>query len=229
MFLKNSFLQKYRFKLLLAFILIYLIFPAFITSGIDNLIIVITLSFILIQSIWVFTGKRRNAYIVTVAAMLVLGITWFSEIFDPSSPGVKIFQLGTYVLFFAFVMVALFRFLIKTKVVTVDSIIIAASIYCIFGIIGGSLSMLLNNIFPGLAYSLPESIKDPNLLDFTYYSFVTLTTLGYGDITPIRQESQTLGYLLAVVGQFYIAIIVAILVSKLVTKDTQANPESENQ
>ena len=125
-------------------------------------------------------------------------------------------------------MVALFRFLIKSRVVTVDSIIIAASIYCIFGIIGGSLSMLLDNIYPGLAYSLPESISDPNLLDFTYYSFVTLTTLGYGDITPIRQESQTLGYLLAVVGQFYIAIIVAVLVSKLVTKDAQGSPEGES-
>ena len=46
-----------------------------------------------------------------------------------------------------------------------------------------------------------------------YFSFVTLTTLGYGDITPVTAVARTLSYLQAVAGQFYIAVLVAGLVS----------------
>ena len=47
------------------------------------------------------------------------------------------------------------------------------------------------------------------LNEFTYHSFVTLTTLGYGDITP---AARTLGYLEAVLGQMYLTVLVAALV-----------------
>ena len=47
-----------------------------------------------------------------------------------------------------------------------------------------------------------------------YYSFVTLTTLGYGDITPIHPVARTLAYLEAVIGQLYIAVLIASLVGR---------------
>jgi hypothetical protein len=227
MLLKNSFMTRYRFKLLLISILIFLIVPAFITSDIYHVILILAMSFIFLQSIWVFTSNKRNGIMVTVAAITLLVVSWYSEFSTADYLGVRIFKLSLYVLFFLFVLVALFRALLISKRVTVDSIIIAVAIYCLFGIIGGSLALLLNTIYPGLAYNLPESIQHADLLDFTYYSFVTLTTLGYGDITPIRQETQALSYLLAVLGQFYVAVIVAILVSKLVSKDTQEAVKDE--
>jgi hypothetical protein len=45
-----------------------------------------------------------------------------------------------------------------------------------------------------------------------YYSFVTLTTAGFGDITPVAPSARTLSWLEAMVGQFYIAVLVASLV-----------------
>ena len=50
---------------------------------------------------------------------------------------------------------------------------------------------------------------------FIYYSFVTLTTLGYGDVTPIAPTARVLSWVEAVIGQFYIAILVAGLVSQM--------------
>jgi Ca2+/Na+ antiporter len=47
---------------------------------------------------------------------------------------------------------------------------------------------------------------------FTYYSFVTLTTLGYGDITPVTDHARTLAWLEALIGQLYLAVMVATLV-----------------
>ena len=53
--------------------------------------------------------------------------------------------------------------------------------------------------------------------DWIYFSFVTITTLGYGDITPVTQTAKTLSFTEAIVGQFYIAVLVAGLVSAYIS------------
>ena len=67
------------------------------------------------------------------------------------------------------------------------------------------------------AFRLPEGMAggDPDALQrlMTYYSFITLTTTGYGDITPIHPVTRTLAMLEALVGQLYPAITLARLVS----------------
>jgi hypothetical protein len=56
----------------------------------------------------------------------------------------------------------------------------------------------------------------------TYFSFVTLTTVGYGDISPVSPAARTLAWVEAVTGQFYLAVIVAGLVSVLAAKGKRA-------
>jgi len=222
MLLRKILTNKYRFKFLLFFILLYLILPAFITNeSVYSIVVVVCLSFIFLQSLFVLTEKNWHLILGYVAVGTILGISWFSQVFDHSNVTIDMFKLGLYALFFSFVMITLFRWLIKSANVTIDSIIVAIAIYCLFGIIGGSLASAIYILYPEQAYNMPDTIQHFDLLDFTYFSFVTLTTLGYGDITPIRQESQTLSYMLAVIGQFYMAIIIAILVSQyIVSKKT---------
>jgi hypothetical protein len=57
--------------------------------------------------------------------------------------------------------------------------------------------------------------------NFIYFSFVTLATLGYGDITPVSPLVRTAAYLEAIVGQLYVAVLVASLVSRHVTSEDQ--------
>jgi uncharacterized membrane protein len=59
----------------------------------------------------------------------------------------------------------------------------------------------------------------------TYYSFVTLTTVGYGDISPVSPATRTLAWMEAITGQFYLAVIVAGLVSLLAAR---GKPEGES-
>jgi hypothetical protein len=51
-----------------------------------------------------------------------------------------------------------------------------------------------------------------DIINFVYYSFVTQTTLGYGDITPITAPARSLSLLEAVIGQLYVAVLIARLV-----------------
>jgi uncharacterized membrane protein len=50
--------------------------------------------------------------------------------------------------------------------------------------------------------------------DYLYFSFVTLTTLGYGDVTPVSSLAKSVAMTIAVAGQFYMTILIAILVGK---------------
>ena len=61
--------------------------------------------------------------------------------------------------------------------------------------------------FSGIIHS---SVEEP----MTYFSFVTLTTLGYGDITPVSNTARTLSWLEAVFGQVYLVVLVANLVGR---------------
>ena len=56
-------------------------------------------------------------------------------------------------------------------------------------------------------------------MELVYYTFITLTTAGYGDITPQLPLAQSLAMIIAVMGQFYVAVVVAILVGKYASKN----------
>ena len=60
----------------------------------------------------------------------------------------------------------------------------------------------------------PDPRSDSSWL---YFSFVTLTTLGYGDITPVSATARSLSFMQAVAGQFYVAVLVAGLVSAYIS------------
>ena len=64
---------------------------------------------------------------------------------------------------------------------------------------------------PG-SFSMAQGQSGKTQIEFTYYSFVTLTTLGYGDITPLSSRVKVLSMLEAVVGQIYLVVLVARLV-----------------
>ena len=59
------------------------------------------------------------------------------------------------------------------------------------------------------------------LLVFQYYSFVTITTLGYGDITPVTEVAKAFSALEAVVGQLYLVVAVAWLVGMYVSRKSK--------
>ena len=76
---------------------------------------------------------------------------------------------------------------------------------------------------------LPGSVA-PNTenyqVEMIYYSFVTLATLGYGDIVPDTSLTRSVAIVEAVIGQFYVAIVVAVLVSAFVAQRMQDQTDS---
>jgi len=98
--------------------------------------------------------------------------------------------------------------------VTADLIFGVISVYLLMGSMFAMAHLLIEVLQPGSFSGLnfPEASMNNDYPSFVYYSFVTLTTLGYGDITPLSRIAGTLAYSEAIMGQMYLSILVARLV-----------------
>jgi len=92
----------------------------------------------------------------------------------------------------------------------------AVTIYLLLGLIWTRLYQLLESVSPG-SFRFPAG-EELNAAALTYFSFVTLATLGYGDITPVSLIARDLAVLEAVMGQLYLVILISWLVSQGVAK-----------
>jgi voltage-gated potassium channel len=96
----------------------------------------------------------------------------------------------------------------------------------LIGLIWTSFYLLLVMIDPQALKGLPDpSSHDVRILstlymDLIYFSYVTLSTLGYGDITPVSRAAQSLAYLEAISGVMYVAVLVAAMVGSYGKKPT---------
>ena len=124
------------------------------------------------------------------------------------------------------------RTLFENRPPTLDSICGAVAGYLFLGLAWSLSYSLIETVQPGSFRHilLPHgSLEDQQYYELIYYSFVTLTTLGYGDVAPLTPVTRTLAWIEAVSGQFYMAIIVAGIVSAFVTKITpRENEESKS-
>lgn len=220
----NKYFSKNRYRLLLVFILGFLILPSFFPDSLlGKLILLFFLSFVLIQSIYAFTENRLKRRIILFFALLILLLSWYTGLRDSPPIYAQYAQLFFTSVFFGFVMLAFFKIIFKTKKVTLDLIIVAIANYLIIGILAGSICYLAYVANPDGAFRIPEHVYPVELLDMVYFAFVTLATLGYGDIIPGNQQTMTLSTLIAITGQFYVAILVAFLVSKFVIHSESDN------
>ena len=104
--------------------------------------------------------------------------------------------------------------MMRQSSVTFFTLLQAVNGYLLMGIMFISLVVFCEHTFPG-SYLL----KGEESIDLVYYTLVTLTTVGYGDITPQIPVAKSLSMIIAISGQFYIAVVVAIIVGQFASKN----------
>lgn len=104
------------------------------------------------------------------------------------------------------------RQVLFTGIIDGNKIIGAVCIYLLLGLIWTLLYLMIAEATPNAFNGLTQAPWYDNFPAVAYYSYVTLTTLGYGDISPIQPVARFLVYMEAIVGIFYTAILVASLV-----------------
>jgi len=116
-------------------------------------------------------------------------------------------------LFFCGMAYAAARQVLFTRSIEWNTIVGTVAVFLLLGLIGSLVHLVALEFwhegFNGIEY---QNWND-NFGAMTYFSFVTMTTLGYGDISPAIPITRTLVYLQAITGTFYMAVVVASLVS----------------
>jgi len=206
------FTQKHmgRFLFLLLSILLVFLLQPFLADFITlSFLMDIFITAILFSAVYAVSRKGPRFITALILASLTI-ITRWSDHFIQNRPLVILENLFS-LFFFGFMVVIILIHLFREKEVTFDLIIGSICGYFLLGFLWASLYSLLE-IFHAGSFQIPE-ILDSEMSAFNYYSFVTLTTLGYGDITPLSQPARSFSMLEAVVGQLYIVILVSRLVA----------------
>ncbi|WP_371372299.1 potassium channel family protein [Thalassotalea aquiviva] len=116
------------------------------------------------------------------------------------------------IVFHAFIIVELLRFIINSQTVNGNTLSAAACTYLVIGLVWSYIYALIDFYSPGAILSIDSNNVFEYFPQYLYFSFVTITTLGYGDISPTTNIAQNWVVFEAIVGQFYLAILIARLV-----------------
>lgn len=114
--------------------------------------------------------------------------------------------------FFGITVAGLFRYLTQSRAVTMAHLYTAASTYLLLGFLWFSLYSAADAFYPGIIQKSNAAFTDHST-ELLYFSLVTLSTIGYGDVVPVGGETRMLAALEGITGVLYIAITVALLVS----------------
>jgi hypothetical protein len=221
-----AWIEIHRFKLLILATFLVLVLPAFSGSGLlSSILFVTSMSFLFIQSMIVARSKKEKYMYVWYGTVVLMIMIFSLEPIGWKSIELDILRLLMLAVFFIFITYKLVQFMRKSTSVSVDLILTAINIYLLIGIISASLAFLCYCIYPA-AYQLPSGMIVPSFVTFLYYSYITMSTVGYGDIIPRVPETQTLAYLIAITGQLYVAVVIATLVGKFLMHNP--NPGEKN-
>jgi hypothetical protein len=213
-------------SLLVGLVSLIVVYPFFYDLPYANQILDIFISFILLFSIYSFSRKRQVIITALFLAVPAFVISWSKYFFFHSL--LAQIELIFRILFFGYIFVILTFGVFKAKKVTTHIIYGSVCIYLLMGLTWAFIYSLLELTHPGSFHSaLPEfeanadSMKSLTLR-LTYYSYVTLTTLGYGDITPVTPPAQLISSVEAIAGQLYLTILVARLIGMHLFESTRS-------
>lgn len=168
-------------------------------------------------------SHNRNLFTVScvcaVAGFAANSLRYFIE-----SSLLHLIAICSYGLFFTLVAIATLLYVLKDEKVTTNRINGALCFYLLLGIIWAFLFAGIETLQAESFLVFGEDIaaqSDNLFADFIYYSFATLTTLGYGDIAPSSHPARALSTLEAVTGQMYLAVLIARLVGLHITHARQ--------
>jgi voltage-gated potassium channel len=210
--------REARFGYLLTGLAVYLVLSPIaneIFGEMDGLIMMIALCSILVIGIFSMQESRllfgTGIFLAVTAVLLSI-----ADYFIPGGEALKLAALADIFTFFAISIALGFKHMFSEGEITLNRLYGGISVFIMLGMCWSIIYMYLIWLKPdAFAGAIFDSPDNPLYWDMIYFSFVTLTTLGFGDITPVDPIARALTYTEAIVGQLYIAILIGTLVGNI--------------
>jgi hypothetical protein len=215
----NPVLKRFRFRrfstvqLLVALVVLLTCAPFLEELEGGHLILSVLFSLVLLAAVFAVSDRKRTLVIAVVLAVPAITARWISQ-FRPDLVHPAVFLVCA-LLLLGFVIGHLLLFILRAPVVNVDVLCASVAAYLMLGLMWTVAYWLVDQLTPGGAFSFNTSRGSHSMNGFTgfYFSFITLSTVGYGDITPVSQAARWLAAMQAMTGSLYVAVLIARLVS----------------
>ncbi len=200
---------------LLVLVLVSFMLSSLLKTGVGTLISSIFLSLLLMSGVATISEKKSHRVAAGILVLAGIILTWL-RYFNPTSKSLHTWGDLVALIYFILLTLVVMRHVFQEGPVTAERVRGAMAAYILVGFTWAILYHLIELRMPG-SFRLPETnaaeIYALRQSDFTYYSFITMTTVGYGDITPVNPLARMFAVLEALIGQLYPATLLARLVS----------------
>lgn len=184
-------------------------------------------------------GSADTHYLLLAVASCCCQLLW---LFSPLTLGwLGLPLLALFTVFMAWSILRLLRVLSDERCIDVRTLCGATAGYLLLGISGGLVLTVLDSVMPGgfhdilsgellempqiNGFSIDKIAWDQNYGRLNYFAFVSLTTLGFGDITPVLPATRLACLALSILGPLYIAVVLGVLISRLSAGAAAGPPE----
>ena len=201
---------RWDLLLLLSLVLIILLYPVLDHGEIRRVI----LGGVVFVPVILTTVRMSQIKAWVWPSVMLMSAAFIFAVVDTFLPNRMLtgMKWGMLTVFFGFSVAGLFNYLKNSRSVSSTHLYTAASIYLLLGMQWFALYSAFDVFMPG-AFQHSVSIATDHQAELLYFSLVTLSTVGYGDIVPLHGEVRMLAALEGITGVLYIAITVALLVS----------------
>jgi voltage-gated potassium channel Kch len=209
-----------RFLYLLLILMGYIVLAPFLQNYLHlKQLYHIFLTAVLLAGIYAVRIHKKQFIAALCLAVPMLFFVWFSYA-KPSQFAQMLSALATLV-FLLYTIVLILLFVFSTRIVTHHLIFGAIAVYMLIGLAWAIVYGILESQIPGSFSQAPAAdALQPGF--YIYFSFVTITTLGYGDIIPLKPEARALVVGEALIGQIYMTVLIAWLVGLYVSRASGA-------
>lgn len=224
----RPFHRRHKNAMLLTALLLMILLAPLIQLFKDSKLLEMILTTLVVGASVNAISHRNRTIVYTAVCLATLAVIfgWVEAFYHDGHRTVNTFQVSDLhqvlshslaAILYMFVATLLFKVILIEKVITVDQIFAGVAIYVFIGLTWGHF-YALTDIFHTESISgisVSTHTMEASNSDYMYFSFVTLTTLGYGDMFPVASIDKALAIIEAVTGVMFVAILVSTLVGRV--------------
>ncbi|HYI92820.1 MAG TPA: ion channel [Bryobacteraceae bacterium] len=219
-------------------LLLLMLFPV-LEDMTRPLFLIAVIASVFVAGVAVVRPGRSSVRSAIALAVIQIGLTlWAVSLTENSTPyryAVGL-ALATTSILICYCIYCVLRYVLHANYITRDQIYAGISVYLMLGFAFGCIYYLMVMLDPGCFVVNTTKLDASGVPDLMYFSFITLATLGYGDVTPVARFARSLSQLEALAGTLYMAVFMARLVSRAGTgpqpvaaKDSSPYPPTDER
>ncbi len=203
-------LVKYKYEILLGSLILQLMGLTFVPASFDLVTRKILLLQTILPGILLYYNSKKQIYVIIlfISLMLANGYEGFNQ------DGSHIISGILYIIYFTVISVRLYVDIFRAHAITAEIISACFAGFILLGLLGSFAFITIEYFQPQSFSNLP--LEGAKFDDLQYYSYITVATVGFGDIAPLTHLAKKTTVLLSLVGYFYSAFVTSIIIGKYI-------------